>query len=455
MSKRKAIGSYSDSPESALTTWWGTNANKIKDPSDTEMFITTSAMSNLSDIMSNSEDSLFPMPFQAVFRSGFGEKGMDAQLETMFARRGLQLPTRECMGRHSSRPLRSTVVAYTSCEVFEWIWDVVASYIDAKLLSGLPLTSNRDSRKTGISNRQRQAEEAGDAWPNSDAAFERAAKALVAVMPVRDADILTPKSIEEVIDVVCDSSLLCAGVAVSREAIRNHIAPICTRLEPTLFLGRTLLRTNILEEILGKSFSKELRAHAFQDCWRPESVSNDVPGVDRTTAFLQELLDTRAQLLGVRENIATCNLHRAAELCGRSLVVVTPNTVHSNFQQQRRCILQRLTHDAVCTAITNNCALTHIGLIFDGAAKRYGDSESNRHRITRAAPDHCLSLVDAVDMYTASNIQKAVYVDVSAPVGLTERSHSCFGLLLCHFPGAAMVNAQWCIDHCRPVGPDK
>ncbi len=323
MKKHKAGVSYVDSPESALTHWWGTHANRVDEANPGELLMSVTGMDKLSDIMSD-EGALFPLPFVASKRFNLGRKYLTHNVPSMFARRNLEAPTRVGLPRVRSenswlKGQCHASTAYSSGEVFEWIWDVIAQHLNSRLISLLPHTSALREMQRGLGTAQRVAEVKGMGWPHSESEFARAAQAISSALPIRTQGMLEPQSIEEVLDVISEGITVSSQVDINREVLKDHIAPLCLQFEPTVFLGKTLMRADVMEEIIGTTFARQLRAHVFQDDWRIDAVSTITPA-QVTQHLLQELLDTRHQLLNIKAHVARGDFASASRECGSTLM---------------------------------------------------------------------------------------------------------------------------------------
>eukprot|EP00973_Karenia_brevis_P044771 6200604-Karenia_brevis.AAC.1 len=96
----------------------------------------------------------------------------------------------------------------------------------------------------------------GSGWPESEDDFQRVAAHIVQALPHGGTHMLTPHSIDKVVQDILDMVFIATNATISATSLRDHIAPICQLLEPTEFLAKTLVRCDIMEEVMGKELTK-------------------------------------------------------------------------------------------------------------------------------------------------------------------------------------------------------
>ena len=420
MKKHKAGVSYVDSPESALTHWWGTHANRVDEANPEELLMSAVGLERLSDIMSD-EGALFPLPFVVYKHCTLGKKYLANHLPLMFARRNLEAPARVGLPRVRSENTwlkgqhNTSRIAYSSGEVFEWIWDVIAQHLNSRLISLLPHTSALREMQRGLGTAQRVAEVKGMGWPHSESEFARAAQAISSALPIRTQGMLEPQSIEEVLDVISEGITVSSQVDINREVLKDHIAPLCLQFEPTVFLGKTLMRADVMEEIIGTTFARQLRAHVFQDDWRIDAVSTITPA-QVTQHLLQELLDTRHQLLNIKAHVARGDFASASRECGSTLMQAAI-VDHANAPDKSRCKWQGLKSlqlrkslfDAASDCVECNVALSHISHLIARVEERtLGATKVRQSPVQRHLREFLVALNDAVQLHATEYLNKAL-----------------------------------------------
>eukprot|EP00973_Karenia_brevis_P059022 8217783-Karenia_brevis.AAC.1 len=123
-------------------------------------------------------------------------------------------------------------LCYMDVELFEWIWDVLAKLIHVRLL-GMLRGPKRREWKSGRFFTERQSMQYGSGWPETESDFQIAAAHIVQTLPPCGTNMLTPHSIDKVVEEISDIVLMATGASVDVASLRDHIAPICQLLEPT------------------------------------------------------------------------------------------------------------------------------------------------------------------------------------------------------------------------------
>ncbi len=409
MKKPKKALSYADTPESAITHWWGTHADRVATDDSTQLLMSLSAMGSISDLMSDNETSVLPtfMSMRAhEFRSRVSPQTLSNAFTAMFERRGLEMPTRVGVQRITAdgSGRKSSTIAYACGEVCELLWDSVAQYIDCKVVSSLSTSAKKALLPESVFYKRCGKLKQGG-WPSSEEVFSRTAKALVSVMPVQAVGQLAPGSIDTVMEVICNETFMATGLDVDRELLSDHISQVCMQLEPTPFLAKTLLRAQVMQEVLGDAVAQRVRSYCFRSEWRI-----DVPSVTTDESFhqavMQELHEARKALHDVRLHLASGHTQRAIDASGVPCVVTAEEGVQSKITTNKGAHTQRCVHDAAVASIMANSALTHIGTLFNIVEDRSGIHLSSSSAIEKQIKSYALILNDAVEMFVADTVAK-------------------------------------------------
>ena len=134
----------------------------------------------------------------------------------------------------------------------------------------------------------------------TEAHWEHVATLLANALP-HGARELEPLTIEDMCTAVGDFVVRSAGVSFDKLLLQEHVAALCQRLEPSMFLARTLCRCDIMIELVGKSLTSQLRMFMHHI-----DHSLDPPSSDDSTVqtLLQELVETRQSLTKLRDGVA-------------------------------------------------------------------------------------------------------------------------------------------------------
>ena len=149
-----------------------------------------------------------------------------------------------------------------------------------------------------------------------------------------------------------------------------------------------------------------MRAYIFQDDWRVEAVSTHTDA-GLMQSVVQELLNTRKQLLDVKQHLASGHVARASEVCGNSLMLTRVGKRHDTYQAQKSATSRRFLHDSACIAIGNNLAYTHIGSVAHSFADVFGVRGPGGSSFGYNVANYLVVLSDAVELYTAQSIKEA------------------------------------------------
>lgn len=410
MKKQRKAFSYADTPESAITHWWGTHADRTDADDSTQLLMTLGAMGSISDLMSDVETSAVLPHFISMRTPGLlkvAYNTLDNAFTEMFADRDLAMPTRTGVQRITSNAKRHgiTRIAYTFGEVCEMLWDLVAKHIDIKMVLLLPRAAHKallpaaDFRRSTHYTHRR--------WPNSEEAFSCTAKALASAIPVQAAGQLVPGSIDTVMDMICNETFMATGIDVDRGLLKDHIAPICMELEPTPFLAKTLLRTRILQEVIGDALCQRVRSYCFRSDWQIDapSLTSDE---SLHHAVAQELMNARKTLNDVRVHLANGHAQRARDASGVPRVV-TAEECKIARRTSKSAATHRTVHDATVAAVTANVSLTHVGAVFNLVEAKYNITLSSS-RVSRQVKSYAIILNDAVELTIKDDIAKVFIV---------------------------------------------
>ncbi len=455
MKKFKGSLSYVETPASAITHWWGVRADRVDEDDSSILLMSETALASVSELMSGCEvgDALFPDPLPqfsscpstsddpvlSKMDHRLGETRLRHELEHMFQRRGLHPPHRVGVRRIANksnvgRPTSTS--AYKVSEVCEWLWDVVASHLDMNMMervgeSAMKALQSNSGYSLALYRFSKRAVQKRSSWPKDDIQFGRAATALAAALPAQDKELLQPSSLDVVLDVVVETLMFATGIeeAVDREILRDHLSPICTQLEPTRFLAKTLMRTAMLEEVLGPSLSLRLRTYAYERDWMldlsdPHLHSSHVASEHGLLqSVVKELAQSRQQLHSVRMNLADGILSRAREAAGPSFVPARDSkltlpgraaTKHNHPFRQNKLVAARIAlHEAAVAVVSFNAAVAHISDMQQYFADKFGVKKGDpgyRKTWTWRLCQYLPLLNDAVEMYAADLIAKVCFL---------------------------------------------
>ena len=407
MKKQRKAFSYADTPESAITHWWGTHADRTDADDSTQLLMTLGAMGSISDLMSDVETSAVLPHFISMRTPGLlkvAYNTLDNAFTEMFADRDLAMPTRTGVQRITSNAWVSRI-AYTFGEVCEMLWDLVAKHIDIKMVLLLPRAAHKALLPAGDFYRSHYTHRG---WPNSEEAFSCTAKALASAIPVQAAGQLVPGSIDTVMDMICNETFMATGIDVDRGLLKDHIAPICMELEPTPFLAKTLLRTRILQEVIGDALCQRVRSYCFRSDWQIDapSLTSDE---SLHHAVAQELMNARKTLNDVRVHLANGHAQRARDASGVPRVV-TAEECKIARRTSKSAATHRTVHDATVAAVTANVSLTHVGAVFNLVEAKYNVTLSSSDVMRRQVSSYAIILNDAVELTIKDDIAKVFIV---------------------------------------------
>ena len=94
------------------------------------------------------------------------------------------------------------------------------------------------------------------------------------------------------------------GAPFDEVALAEHVGPLCLQIEPSKFLAKTLLRSSIIDAVLGKSLSLNVRRRHFESDWGQLCVTEDA---NPLSAIVAEFLETRKTLIAAQAAFEAMN----------------------------------------------------------------------------------------------------------------------------------------------------
>ncbi len=405
-----------------------------------------------------------PLPMQPKkLKSDLGQKAILDELDTLF-KKHLGMPDPQRIGVNlTKRSGRSdTSFSYTKAEVSEWMWSVIASYVDAKILASLPRDSNRKDARRCKSQQHLNALD-GHGWPIDDAEWRCGANAIISLLQSDDSQTwpidcsggcsskgvdpyLKPTSTDEVIEYVAEAVLHFTDVKLNMSLLHDHFGPLCLTLEPSLFLAKTLVRSTILEELVGNTLAIVVRRRQFESDWM---VVLCLGGDEENTLarVSQELVESREQMLHLKMEVTRGRLDRVRDLCGRSLVVVQPGSHATTWRGDKRIASNIKMHQDVCGLLgahtaciaTSKLSRYYREVALSGSsdqASKLLDTYGNDRRLREAL----LRYDEAVELYAVSEMDKVKQKQPTSTTPLTNtiRALTCRRAMLCLYTYAHM-----------------
>jgi hypothetical protein len=359
-----------------------------------------------------------PLPFPidaSISRNTVGIITVQDGLASMFADH-LGIPCVMRVGESLRAGRHVTTHAYYKAEVCEWLWTVLASYIDAKILSALSRITNARTERRG-STKQRVDALKGDGWPRNDSEWARGARFILSTQPSAidlgsssNSDcsgdpLLQHIALDDVIDYLSEACSHASGASVDKSVLHQHFGPICLVIEPSLFLAKTLVKGKILEEVIGKSLAIIARRRQYESDW---FVVVGVDESDTIAVVSQELFDSRKQHIDVKVLIANGRLDRLPEICGRSLVIATNTPKLSTWRADKTFQSKQRRYDDVRALVAANMGFTATAF----SSKYYtqlamsGSAECSRIASTYGLRLNILHVEEALEMYIAREISR-------------------------------------------------
>ena len=218
---------------------------------------------------------------------------------------------------------------YANDEIVAWLWDIITDYVDARVMSLLPVAREQAAKKRKLGKRNAETEALfGTGWPHSDAEWSDTAHALVSLLPSPTGEELTPMTSDACADKLVEYCNFAFDVTPDVVAIRNHIGPLCLNIEPSLFLTMTLARSQIMEEVIGLALGTELRSFLHSYIFEVAQVSRG----SATQLALQELLDVRKQLNDAKAAAECGRLADVRGIVGPSKMLTSPKQTLATWQ---------------------------------------------------------------------------------------------------------------------------
>ena len=348
-----------------LVDWFQTVADK-KSAIDGASLVSIPALTKgLKVIMG--DGAIVPIPCSTVGNQRFpmGPECIEGYLKEFFAEKlGEPMPS-GADGRqvqHTTKHFQGA--AFTKAEIFEWLWSVAASYLDARLKSLLvrkrTVKEERKAAKTstGHNNRIVDALE-GKGWPRDDMEWSRFASfiggALTGTVGIAtDADsvgILKSCSLDDLVHDVAEACSYALGAPFDEVALAEHVGPLCLQIEPSKFLAKTLLRSSIIDAVLGKSLSLNVRRRHFESDWGQLCVTEDA---NPLSAVVAELLEARKTLIAAQAAAADGRVDRVREICGEGLLVTSTKRRLANLSAEKAAVAQERLYNQACVILSTN-----------------------------------------------------------------------------------------------------
>ena len=102
---------------------------------------------------------------------------------------------------------------------------------------------------------------------------------------------------------------------------------------PKRLLAKTLLRTNVVDAVLGSSLATMVRRRQFET--ERGQMWDTVDERNPTSLVIKELLETRSKLIQVQTAVAAGRLDRVSEICGKGLVVASARKKQQHWQAEK------------------------------------------------------------------------------------------------------------------------
>ena len=229
---------------------------------------------------------------------------------------------------------------------------------------------------------------------------------------------LEPMTIEDLCTAVGDFVVRSAGVSFDTLLLQEHVAALCQRLEPSMFLARTLCRCDIMIELVGKSLTSQLRRFMHHIDYSLGPPSSDASTVQ---TLLQELVETRQSLTKLRDGVARGFVghvdHSDAPVNPAEVTSLIPRKNTVKDLETHRDKTEMLKTASLEWAVRNKIAFANapstlveagrvIGLMTHG--ERSEISDHLEHLVTRYTFGRHLLLLDiALDALLKDEIMKA------------------------------------------------
>lgn len=205
-------------------------------------------------------------------------------------------------------------IAYSLSDVTLMLWCFVTKLIDAevhRLLGRGPQRKKARHRAIGVNDVPSQD------WPTSLAQWLHTARFLQGAMS-GTVGCLEPVSIDQCAEQI---TLWCAsafGASVDDASVRERLAPICAKLEPSVFLAATISRTSLTTDMIGETLATRLGSYVTSAMMDTREHHTDENVLD---CIIAELCATRAELAKVRVAAANNDMHGVLDICGPGMVL--------------------------------------------------------------------------------------------------------------------------------------
>ena len=323
--------------------------------------------------------------------------------------------------------------AFTMHETCAVLWDDVAWHVDQFVRRALDPHFTEPKKKRHRSECDLQRKGVDIYWPRRDSDFENTAQFIMSGLQCCTDGFLDKTSVEDCAQIITDIVYSAVGARLNASLVHDHIAPICVNFaEPCVFLARTIVRSMIMQELIGDTLSKTLRrvdhCHMFgtlvgDNLSTPQLPPNDVG------ELIDELVNARAQISRMKLALHRgTNAADATADCGRSMIISSesraePWWIHSRqtvqaARHRHKCI------DTVEFALTLNVAFKHAPDTLL-AAYRIVDSWKDGSGGKRASVDCLQKLVSdrsmrrmVLDLDSALDLLAAHRVETARAAGL-------------------------------------
>ena len=371
---------------------------------------------------------------------GPGHKQVEQDLHDMFTKYlDVPHPCRQGLKKGPGKGRHEKNCSYTKAEVSEWMWSIIVSYLDAKALAPLPRTQPFRSSRDGKS-QQHVVAEWGNGWPQSDIEWRNGANVIISLLHAADDSsatystfcqgsgsdnllgattdpLLSPVAIEEVMEYIRESIVHAVGVSIDRDLLQQHFSPLCLSVEPSLFLAKTLVRSSILEELIGNTLATVVRRRQVESDWAVHLGANED---DLLRKISQELTDTRQHIAVMKTEAARGNFKELTQMIGPSLTLVDPVDLESpriTWREQRVQAQKLKIYEEVCGFIgTNATCLANARLSqyyrdlalngFSSKAIEHLQFKGNERKLRESI----LNYDEAVELHTKDMLMKASFV---------------------------------------------
>ncbi len=322
----------------------------------------TEAISNIWRAM----DGVLPLPHTTYRTSSpMSNASIEDGLATMFKRLGLEHPQR-C---GDSARKHFTTHAFTKPEVYEFFWQNMAWHVDIRIQSYLPSDQSSSYRSKRINMKkspyEHQVSSGGSkqVWPRNHTEWIQASAVVALGIPgvecLNDVfECVKPTSVDDVVDYIVEACMYALGAKVDAATLHQHIGPLCLNIEPSKFLANTLIRTNVLSEVLGDALSTIVRRWQYENDWQLELP---IGSEDYLSIAIQELTDTRCELLDLKATCASGRLDLVRGKLGKTMVLSSSTPRLCNWKADKEKASRKSWHDKVRLLVSTNANFRCLG----------------------------------------------------------------------------------------------